>query len=64
MKANVSIIALSEIHSALIYNIHTHERGLSLSDLCCYPSGTEALGLNYERHYWCRPGYNYQNIKK
>ena len=27
------------------------------------PNGEEALGINYERHYWCRPGYNYQNLK-
>ncbi|MGH1406884.1 MAG: hypothetical protein ACRBBJ_10040 [Rhodomicrobiaceae bacterium] len=28
-----------------------------------HPNGKEALGINYERHYWCRDGYNYQNIK-
>ena len=28
-----------------------------------HPNGKEALSVKYERHYWCRPGYNYQNIK-
>jgi len=28
-----------------------------------HPNGEEALAINYERHYWCRDGYNYQNIK-
>lgn len=28
-----------------------------------HPNGREALGINFERHYWCRPGYNYRNIK-
>lgn len=28
-----------------------------------HPSGKEALAIQYERHYWCRPGYSYQNIK-
>jgi hypothetical protein len=29
-----------------------------------HPSGKYALTVCYERHYWCRPGYNYQNIKE
>ena len=28
-----------------------------------HPSGKEAIAINYERLYWCRPGYNYQNVK-
>lgn len=28
-----------------------------------HPNGKEALGINYERHYWCRDGYNYQCIE-
>ena len=25
--------------------------------------GRFAFSIDFERHYWCRPGYNYQNIK-
>lgn len=27
-----------------------------------HPNGKTALGVRYERHYWCRPGYNYQSF--
>lgn len=47
-----------------IYNIETgHERTVPFPVYTVHPNGREALGINYERHYWCRPGYNYQNIK-
>jgi len=29
-----------------------------------HPSGTFALAANYERLYFCRPGYNYQGVVK
>lgn len=27
-----------------------------------HPNGKEALGINFERLAWCRPGYDYKNI--
>ena len=47
------------------YNIRTKEkRIIPFPIYVVHPNGKEALAVNYERHYWCRPGYNYQNIKK
>lgn len=49
---------------SIIYNINTNKkRVIPFSIYVVHPNGKEALGVNYERHYWCRPGYNYQNIK-
>ena len=49
---------------SIIYNIKTdHKRVIPFPIYVVHPNGKEALGVNYERHYWCRPGYNYQNIK-
>ncbi|MCK5345859.1 MAG: hypothetical protein KAR20_20760, partial [Candidatus Heimdallarchaeota archaeon] len=46
------------------YNIRTKEkRIIPFPIYVVHPNGKEALAVNYERHYWCRPGYNYQNIK-
>ena len=46
------------------YNIRTNEkRVIPFPIYVIHPNGKEALAVNYERHYWCRPGYNYQNIK-
>ena len=45
-------------------NIRTKEkRIIPFPIYAIHPNGKEALAVNYERHYWCRPGYNYQNIK-
>lgn len=47
------------------YNICTKEKKvIPFPVYVIHPNGKEALAVNYERHYWCRPGYNYQNIKK
>jgi len=49
---------------SIIYNINTNEkRVIPFAIYVVHPNGKEALGVNYERHYWCRHGYNYQNIK-
>lgn len=46
------------------YNILTKEkRVIPFPIYVIHPNGREALAVNYERLYWCRPGYNYQNIK-
>jgi len=47
-----------------IYNIETNTTSyLPFPTYSVKPNGAEALAINYERHYWCRHGYNYQNIK-
>ena len=49
---------------SIIYNIRTNKkRTIPFPIYVVHPNGQEALGINYERHYWCRGGYNYQNIK-
>ena len=49
---------------SIIYDIETKEKKIIPFPIyVIHPNGKEALGINYERHYWCRPGYNYQNIK-
>ena len=49
---------------SIIYNIRTNKkRTIPFPIYVVHPNGKEALGINYERHYWCRYGYNYQNIK-
>ncbi|CAN2049934.1 conserved hypothetical protein [Candidatus Magnetomoraceae bacterium gMMP-1] len=49
---------------SIIYNINTKaKRVIPFPIYVVHPNGKEALSVNYERHYWCRPGYNYQNIK-
>jgi len=49
---------------SVIYNLETKKkRVIPFPIYVVHPNGKEALGINYERHYWCRPGYNYQNIK-
>lgn len=49
---------------SVIYNISSKEKKIIPFPIyAVHPNGKEALGINYERHYWCRPGYNYQNIK-
>jgi len=46
------------------YNICAKEkRVIPFPVYVIHPNGKEALAVNYERLYWCRPGYNYQNIK-
>jgi len=46
------------------YNILTQDKKVLPSPIyAIHPNGKEALAVNYERLYWCRPGYNYQNIK-
>ncbi|XKH01362.1 hypothetical protein LG325_00895 [Marinobacter nauticus] len=50
---------------AVICNIYNKKRRiLPYPIYTVHPNGKEAIGVNFERHYWCRPGYNYQNIKK
>ena len=49
---------------SIIYDIETHKKRIVPFPIyIIHPNGKEALSINYERHYWCRPGYNYQNIK-
>jgi hypothetical protein len=49
---------------SIIYNLNTKEkRVIPFPIYVVHPNGKEALGINYERYYWCRYGYNYQNIK-
>jgi len=49
---------------SIVYDINTKEKKvIPFPIYVVHPNGKEALGINYERHYWCRPGYNYQNIK-
>ena len=49
---------------SIIYDLETEEREvIPFPIYIIHPNGKEALGVNYERLYWCRPGYNYQNIK-
>ena len=49
---------------SVIYNVITREKSIiPFPVYAIHPNGKEALGVNYERHYWCRPGYNYQSIK-
>lgn len=49
---------------SIVYNTNTNEkRVIPFPIYVVHPNGKEALGVNYERHYWCRHGYNYQNIK-
>ncbi|MBW1668515.1 MAG: hypothetical protein JRJ66_10765 [Deltaproteobacteria bacterium] len=46
------------------FNIFTEKkRIIPFPIYVIHPNGKEALGVNYERLYWCRPGYNYQNVK-
>ena len=55
---------LDEKFVSFIHNIKTKEkRVIPFPVYVVHPNGKEALGINYERHYWCRSGYNYQNIK-
>lgn len=50
---------------SVILDIHSAERTVIPHPVyAVHPNGKEAIGVNYERHYWCRPGYNYQNIKE
>lgn len=66
-KCNEEIIYNSIIDDefvSIIYNINTNEkRVIPFPVYVVHPNGKEALGINYERHYWSRHGYNYQNIK-
>lgn len=49
---------------AVIYDLESGSQRIINSPIyVVHPNGKEALGINYERHYWCRHGYNYQNIK-
>lgn len=49
---------------SIMYNIETKKQNIIPYPIyAIHPSGKYALGINYERHYYCRPGYNYQNIK-
>ncbi|CAG8998570.1 MAG: hypothetical protein CENE_00521 [Candidatus Celerinatantimonas neptuna] len=49
---------------SIIYNIKSKTKKIIHCPIyVIHPNGKEALGVNYERHYWCRPGYNYKNIK-
>jgi hypothetical protein len=49
---------------SVIYSIrHNKRRVLQFPIYAVHPLGNEAIGVQYERHYWCRPGYNYQNIR-
>jgi hypothetical protein len=50
---------------SVVLDIHSGERTIIPYPIyAVHPNGKEAIGVNYERHYWCRAGYNYQNIKK
>lgn len=49
---------------SIIYNVISEKKDvIPFPIYSVHPNGKEALAVNYERHYWCRPGYNYQNIK-
>jgi hypothetical protein len=49
---------------SIIYNLKTNEKKvIPFAIYTIHPNKKEALGINYERFYWVRPGYNYQNIK-
>jgi len=49
---------------SIIYDLNTKEKKIIPFPIyVIHPNGKEALGVNYERLYWCRAGYNYQNIK-
>lgn len=48
---------------AVIVDIKTgKEQILPFPIYAVHPSGEYALALNYERLYFCRPGYNYQGV--
>lgn len=50
---------------SIIFNINTGDRRvIPFPVYALHPNGREALGICYERHYWCRPGYCYKNIKR
>ena len=50
--------------SSVVLNISNGQRReIDFAIYALHPNGIEALGINYERHFWCRPGYNYQNVK-
>jgi len=49
---------------SIIYDINSKKKKIIPFPIySVHPNGKEALGINYERLYWCREGYNYQNIK-
>lgn len=49
---------------SVIVNIETgEEEVLPFPIYAVHPSGDFALAVNYERLYFCRPGYNYQGIE-
>ncbi len=46
------------------YNTKTKERtSIPFPIYVIHPNGKESITVNYERLYWCREGYNYQNIR-
>lgn len=48
---------------SIIYDIETkEERIIPFPVYVIHPDGNYALGVNYERLYFCRPGYNYKGI--
>lgn len=48
---------------SVIYEINTQKRReIPFPVYTVHPSGTKALGIRYERHYFCRRGYDYKNI--
>ena len=44
---------------SIIHDLNTKEKKIIPFPIyVVHPNGKEALGVNYERLYWCRPGYN------
>jgi hypothetical protein len=48
---------------SVIYNLKTgEEKIIEFPIYVIHPKGKYALAVNYERLYFCRPGYNYQGV--
>ncbi|MFC1771050.1 hypothetical protein ACFLZV_04095 [Candidatus Margulisiibacteriota bacterium] len=48
---------------SVIFNLNTGEKTIiPFPVYAVHPSGEFALGINYERYFFIRPGYNYQGI--
>jgi hypothetical protein len=49
---------------SVVTNVNTgEERVLSRPVYAVHPSGEFALAANFERFYYCRPGYNYKGVR-
>ncbi len=56
-------VVRNNTYGAVIHDLATGEtRAIDFPVYVVHPGGKEALGVNYERLYWCRRGYNYRNV--